>query len=40
MENMLGLLVAVGAFATLIGHWLMELQQNVRQDLPTGHRHR
>lgn len=36
MENMLGLLIAVGAFAALVGHWLMELREIVRQDLPEG----
>ena len=39
MENTLGLLITIGAFAALIGHWLMELRQSARQDLPTGRRH-
>jgi hypothetical protein len=34
MENMLGLLIAVGAFSALVGHWLMELPGIARQDLP------
>jgi hypothetical protein len=40
MENTLGLLITTGAFAALIGHWLIELRPNTRQGLPTGRRHR
>jgi hypothetical protein len=39
MENMLGLLIAVGAFSALVGHWLMELRGIARQDLPRGYLH-
>ena len=40
MENTLGLLITTGAFAVLIGHWLIELRQSIRHRLPTGRRHR
>lgn len=40
METTLGLLITIGAFAALIGHWLMELRQSARQDLPTERRQR
>ncbi|MGZ8383465.1 MAG: hypothetical protein ACXWWE_05590 [Nitrospira sp.] len=40
MENTLGLLITIGAFAALIGHWLIELRQSARQHLPAGRRPR
>ena len=40
METTLGLLITVGGFAALIGHWLTELRQFARQELPAEHRPR
>ncbi len=40
MENTLGLLITMGAFAALMGRWLIELRQSTRQDLTTRRRHR
>ena len=40
MENTLGLLITMGAFAALIRRWLIELRQSARQDLTTRRRHR